>query len=183
MKPLLDNEKAEKILSVLVVSYGLWLAFGATEQLLQLFVQAASRPLNWMDAYQGQTIFKLLFGIAIVAFFRSFVQWVCYFASGGRKRQLRVWTGGEILAVVIVVYAILYEILRSFSLMLDSLITIFLGIFSNEGIVPDFEFYISWFFISATFALFGIALLFYARPISRLLLKKTIEGYRNNVSD
>jgi hypothetical protein len=92
MKPLAENRHVERILSLLVILYGLRLVIPCIEEI----------PLytGWLPILPRATV-----GCLLIIFFPRVVQAIGYFATAGKPRQHRRWHAREIVAVPIILLA------------------------------------------------------------------------------
>ena len=99
MKPIMENRQVERILSLIVILYGLRLIIPNIVELI-LYLQASG--------YHPGTAFtlsKILVGCLMILVFPRIVQGVGYFATEGKLRSRRCWFSHEILAAPIILYA------------------------------------------------------------------------------
>lgn len=104
-----ENRRIERILSILIISYGIFLFLDR----LDIFVQyclyyGLTTGYGLMDfEYHGRIVSNLTIGIGVffALFSRRIVSWVGYFSTEGKPRRLRAWSAREIVAAILVLYA------------------------------------------------------------------------------
>jgi len=99
MKPLLENKQVERILSLIVIMYGLRLTIPSAKSVI------LGDPYNFFHWYFIWCyLISMLAGCLLIIFFPHVVQWIGYFATGGKARSRRRWLSKEILAIPLVLY-------------------------------------------------------------------------------
>ena len=88
MKPLAENRHVERILSLIVILYGLRLMIPVGEESVQY--------IGWLPVLPRATVGCLLF-----IFFPYVVQAIGYFATERTPRLKRLWFASEIVAIPI----------------------------------------------------------------------------------
>jgi len=92
MKPLAENRHVERVLSLLVILYGLRLVIPAGEE-IPLYI-------GWLPILPRATV-----GCLLIIFFPRIVWAIGYFATAGKPRQHRRWFAREIVAIPIILLA------------------------------------------------------------------------------
>jgi hypothetical protein len=162
MKLPLENKHVERILSLLIILYGLRLIIPNVLEFI-LCMQDADY-MSWaIDA-----LTHIIGGCLLIVFFANIVQTIGFFATKGTNRQERRWYLDEIFAVPLI-----------FFVFTEFFYVLFYGVFSIAIIFYPYEFWgimdcwnNSLFrSLSMLFALsIAIAILFYVRCIAAWLL-------------
>jgi len=92
MKPLAENQHVERILSILVILYGLRLLIPVSEEFPMY--------IGWLPILPRATV-----GCLLIVFFPRVVRAIGYFATAGKPRQHRRWFAREIVAIPIILLA------------------------------------------------------------------------------
>ena len=110
MTPI-ENRHVERILSLLVVLYGLWLIVSSGERLF--FTSMHGWGQSWGPF--GLTIISNLSGVVagccLLLFFPTIVRWCGYFATAERIRSERQWYSTELVAIPIVLFVFVQSLL------------------------------------------------------------------------
>ena len=98
MKLPLENKHVERILSLIVIMYG-----------LRLIIPNIMDAILYMQSgYVSEVTFTLshiVAGCLLIVFFARIVQVIGYFATKGEIRSKRCWCLNEILAIPLILYA------------------------------------------------------------------------------
>jgi hypothetical protein len=164
MKLPLENKQVERILSLIIILYGLRLIVPNVME----FVLSVQVPDN--VSWTVSTLSLIVAGCLLIVFFARIVQSVGYFATEGKKRSERLWFLDEILAVPLILYAFT-----------EFLLTFFYGIFwcavwfypcyDSWGIWCDWTRSLVWFPILLLYFSVASVILFHARRIAAWLLR------------
>ena len=179
MKPI-ENRRAERILSLLVILYGLWLVIPNVDMVLAaltcssynfifFYFEIDSQSYAWSYALP-----RIAIGCWLLFFFPYVVRWVGYFATHEKVRLKRCWSPFEILAVPLVLF-IVTEFLLVFFVCSD-----YLAMFtsSDESIISFVQFHYSWsgiivgFFALLLYVAIAVVVLLCVRPITAWILGK-----------
>lgn len=168
MKSLLTNRQVERLLSLLVILWGLRLAIPAGEILLGYLFSLA--PIRYDDSQWWTSLWMIGVGAALVAFFPPVVRFATYYASEGKPREKRRWFARDLVAIILVLYAcceILYVVNQGFAF-LAYVMTDFYFVFR-------FDF---WHLLKrpaqlTAYLAAAFVILFYARPLSGWILRQT----------
>jgi len=105
MKPQMENKHVERILSLIVIMYGLRLIIPNVETIILGILQYGISFDSSSWNYFGYYLINVTVGCLLIIFFPQVVQWIGYFATGGKIRSKRRWFPKEILAVPLILYA------------------------------------------------------------------------------
>ena len=97
MNPI-ENRHIERILSLIVILYGLWLPV----QYVELIVWYALRWLPLFETFFSEGFYassRIVAGCCMIVFFPYVVRWVGYFSTHEKIRSERRWSSREIAAV------------------------------------------------------------------------------------
>ena len=159
MKPLAENQHVERILSLIVILYGLRLMIPVGEESLQY--------IGCLPVLPRATVGCLLF-----IFFPYVVRAIGYFATERTPRLKRLWFASEIVAIPIILHAIT-EILVVFyyGVSLISWLTYFFDCYESRWQLLNESGAIRGIPESAAYFMVAMLLLFYARRIAAWLLR------------
>jgi len=104
MTPI-ENRHVERILSLLVILYGLWLIIPSGERLIFTTMQIWGQ--GWWSLFNFPVISNLssiVAGCCLLLFFPLIARWCGYFATAERIRSERQWYSTELLAIPIVLF-------------------------------------------------------------------------------
>jgi hypothetical protein len=164
MKLPLENKQVERILSLIIILYGLRLIVPNIMEFV-LFVQN-SNHVSWTVS----TLSLIIAGCLLIVFFARIVQAVGYFATEGKNRSERCWFLDEILAVPLILYAFA-EFLYLFCTGVFWIAVCFYPQYSSWGIWCDWK--RSLVLLPVLLIYFSVAavILFHARRIAAWLLR------------
>ncbi|GEM_PF-2713047 len=176
MKPLLENRQVERLLSLFIILYGLWLAIPYAETIV-VFTQRYENLFTWLNLVQ------LVGSCLLIVFFSWVVRWIGYFATAGKPRSERRWFAKEILTIPLV----LYVFTTFFTVFLD--VASLLSVMFMASFIRDTEFSyllheygVAWFFILLVYCGFAAVVLFNARRIVVWLLRSPSTSFTKNSS-
>jgi len=148
MKLPLENKHVERVLSLIVIFYGLWLIVQNTTH----FIVFMQRGIDFMQITLTFVLPNMIVGCLLMIFFARVVQWVGYFATGGAKRPNRHWHVSEIVAIPLIFYIFTIFV----SLFKAVVVVIFFCFYDFSGIQGNFD---GNFFIGLSVLLFCLFVL------------------------
>jgi len=159
MKPLAENRHVERILSLIVILYGLRLLIPVGEE-IPLYI-------GWLPVLPRATV-----GCLLIVFFPRVVQIIGYFATAGTPRSERRWFAGEIVAIPIILHAFT-EIFFVFyySVSLISWIVCYLNYYESVWLLLNQSGAIRGIPENTVYFVVAMLLLFYTRRIAAWLLR------------
>ena len=98
MNPI-DNRHVERIVSLLVVLYGLWLLGSCGAAIVQNVI-----VYGWNVSAVVLVLSQIIVGCCLLIFFPFIVRWAGYFATKERNRLERRWFAAEIVALPVILY-------------------------------------------------------------------------------
>jgi len=172
----IENRHAERILSLLVILYGLWLVIPNAEILLHFLTRGWYPFVFFFFEFYSQsytlsyTLSKIAIGCWLILFFPYVVHWVGNFSSHEKVRSKRHWSPFEFFAASLILF-IFSECLIVFFFVVDTLVMITAP---DIEIVYSEEFFFNWGVIFFPLLYLGIAVLclLCVRPITAWLLCK-----------
>ena len=179
MKPFLENSTVERILSLIVILYGLRLIIPSGEDIVYGAIASVTGWISFFDHLPGWlfVLSKPVVGCLLIVFFPHVVQWIGYFATEGKNRSIRHWSAREILAAPIILYAfteLLYVLFQGISICLGSIEDYrFRGVWDDyliRGLVGTL-------LVLPVYFVFATMLLFYARRLAARLLHLSEPGF------
>jgi hypothetical protein len=165
MIPRIDNRHVERCLSLIVILYGLRWIIPGIRPMLQCMPIPGNPHNSWYECFVGLS--QVIVGCWLLIFFSSAVQWIGYFATRECIRSKRCWAILDVLALSLILWAF------------TELVFIFFGAV-NVLVVLTFyagEFYegtaLGWLVVMLLYPIAMVLFLFYVRPVTRWLLRRT----------
>ena len=180
MKPV-ENKHAERILSLLVILYGLWLVIPNVDMVIAALTWGGYIFIFFYFEVHSQSyalsyaLPRIAIGCWLLFFFPYVVRWVGYFATHEKVRSKRCWSPFEILAVPLILF-IFAELLLVFFVCSDTLAMLV----SPDDLIAGFVHfhYSGWsgfivgFFALLLYLAIAVVCLLCVRPITAWLLHK-----------
>ena len=166
MKPFIENRHVERVLSFIVILYGLGVIIQNTYTLI-LYVRYLTISGNIPGA--AWALSQIIAGCLLLVFFSRVVQGIGYFATEGKKRSARRWFASNLIAVPLILFAfteILYVFYNG-----AFLAVICCCPYDYFGVWYNWTYSIASFFVLLVYFVIAIMLLFYARRIAAWLLR------------
>jgi len=172
----IENRHAERVLSLLVILYGLWLVIPNAEILIHYLTRGWYPFVFFFFEFYSQsytlsyTLSKIAIGCCLILFFPYIVRWVGYFATHEKIRSKRHWSPFEVLAVPLILF-IFAEFLIVFFFCIDTFAMITV---SDMETVYSGKIFFSWgiFFAVLLYLAIAVVCLLCVRPITAWLLHK-----------
>ena len=96
----IENRHAERILSLIVILYGLWLLIPHVEGLIRYTLIGKSFHMLFAECYYSLS--RIAAGCCLIVFFPHVVYWIGYFSTKERVRSKRRWSACEFFAIPLV---------------------------------------------------------------------------------